>query len=53
LLTAPGELADRLAAESDPRAVERILRDRMEQSCERFYQLTLWSERPPTPPETA
>jgi hypothetical protein len=53
LLATPSELADRLAAESDARAVERILRDRMEQACERFYQLTLWSQRPQEPPQEA
>jgi hypothetical protein len=34
--------------------VERILRERMERACERFYRLTLWNERPPEPkPEAA
>jgi hypothetical protein len=43
LLNAPGELADRLAAESDPRAVEEILRAWTDRIMTHFFELeTLW-----------
>jgi hypothetical protein len=38
MLKAPSELADTLASESDPRAVERILQGWVERVMERFYQ---------------
>jgi hypothetical protein len=51
MLKAPGELADTLAAESDPRVVEEVLRRWVERVMDKFYRLDrLWA---PTPPEAA
>jgi hypothetical protein len=43
LLNGPGQLADQLAAESDPPVVEQILRGWVNRTLERYFQLeTLW-----------
>ncbi len=43
LLNGPGELADRLASESDPRVVEEILRTWVDRVVQKFFETeTLW-----------
>jgi hypothetical protein len=49
LLTGPSELADSLAAETDPQRVEEILRRWLERSLDLIVRLKLWSERPEAP----
>jgi hypothetical protein len=51
MLKAPSELADTLAAESNPRAVEEVLRRWVERVMNKFHQLDrLWAP-PPQGPE--
>jgi hypothetical protein len=47
LLAGPGELADLLAAEHDPRVCEAILRGWVERALERLYQCRRLWESPP------
>jgi hypothetical protein len=49
LLAGPSELRDVLAAESDAHAVERTLQRWVERACDKFYQLSLWTQRPEGP----